>query len=146
LLKNSHLDARFVEYIPEEVEPGLIYVSMPYATAIHKCCCGCGEEVVTPFSPTDWKISFDGVSVSLWPSIGNWDFTCRSHYIIRDGRVVDAGPWNDAEIAAEKVRDRRAKAEYFSNQTHAGPKIASPRTTAKRRPLDRLRDWLRNRF
>jgi hypothetical protein len=145
-MKHNRLDPRFVEYIPEDIESGVIYVSMSYATAIHRCCCGCGEEVVTPFGPTDWKMSFDGVSVSLWPSIGNWDFACRSHYIIRDGRVIDAGPWTDAEIAAEKARDHRAKAEYFSNQAEAEPPRASPPPPPKRRLLERLVDWLRNRF
>ena len=38
-----------------------------------RCCCGCGEEVVTPFSPAQWQMSFDGEAVSLHPSIGNWN-------------------------------------------------------------------------
>jgi hypothetical protein len=50
-----------------------------------KCCCGCGHEVVTPFSPTDWKLTFDCVSVSLYPSIGNWSPPCRAHYFIECG-------------------------------------------------------------
>jgi len=36
-----------------------------YATAVHKCACGCGKEVVTPLSPTDWKLIFDGKALSL---------------------------------------------------------------------------------
>ncbi len=30
-----------------------LYISIPYVTAAHKCPCGCGEEIVTPLSPTD---------------------------------------------------------------------------------------------
>jgi hypothetical protein len=65
------LTHEFVEFIPDAIEEGKIYVSIGYATAIHKCACGCGREVVTPLSPTDWKLIFDGKTVSLDPSIGN---------------------------------------------------------------------------
>ncbi|WP_353963011.1 DUF6527 family protein [Streptomyces sp. NBC_00365] len=36
--------------------------------------CGCGRKVVTPLAPQEWKLTLDGVSVSLHPSIGNWSF------------------------------------------------------------------------
>jgi hypothetical protein len=75
---------KFVEFVPEDIQPNTLYVSVEYGTAVHKCCCGCGEEVVTPLTPTDWKLKFDGESVSLAPSIGNWSFKCRSHYFIRN--------------------------------------------------------------
>ena len=65
------LDHRFVEYIPDSLEEGVIYVSIPFATVLHPCCCGCGNEVVTPLDPTDWHLTFDGRSVPLSPSIGN---------------------------------------------------------------------------
>lgn len=78
---------QFVENAPEELEPGTLYVSIPFATVLHTCACGCGHEVVTPLSPSDWIMTYDGVSVSLSPSIGNWNFPCRSHYVIRHNRV-----------------------------------------------------------
>jgi hypothetical protein len=43
----------FVEFMPDKLEPGVIYVSIPYATAAHLCACGYGNEVTTPISPTD---------------------------------------------------------------------------------------------
>jgi hypothetical protein len=49
-----------------------IYISIRFATVGHKCCCGCGREVITPLSPTDWSLTSDGETVSLHPSIGNW--------------------------------------------------------------------------
>ncbi len=64
-----------------------LYVSIEFTTVVHKCCCGCGREVVTPLSPTDWKLTFDGVSISLHPSIGSWNLPCQSHYWIRHNRV-----------------------------------------------------------
>ena len=62
---------KFVEFIPDELENGVLYVSVTYATAIHECCCGCGNEVVTPLAPNDWQLTFDGESITLFPSIGN---------------------------------------------------------------------------
>jgi len=78
---------KFVEYIPMTLEEGVLYVSMEVGTVIHKCVCGCGREVVTPLSPTDWNLTFDGESISLYPSIGNWNFECKSHYWIQNNKV-----------------------------------------------------------
>ncbi|MEQ9865396.1 DUF6527 family protein [Pectobacterium aroidearum] len=87
---------------------------MEYGTVVHSCCCGCGLEVVTPLTPTDWKLTFDGETISLWPSVGNWNLPCRSHYVIQGNRVIAAGPWDKAKIEAEKRRDKAAKARYYS--------------------------------
>ena len=80
-MRFTHLQHRFVPHIPEKLEPKVLYISMEYATAAHSCCCGCGEEVVTPLTPTDWRMTFDGETISLSPSIGNWNLRCRSHYV-----------------------------------------------------------------
>ena len=113
MIRCERLEHRFVANIPNLVEPGVLYVSIEYATAIHLCCCGCGEEVVTPLTPTDWKLTFDGESVSLWPSIGNWNFKCRSHYFIEHNRVITARPWSDKRVARARDMDKRAKGLYF---------------------------------
>ena len=81
------LTHEFVELIPEELKQGTLYVSIHFATASHLCCCGCGNKVVTPIRPTDWKFICDGKTISLEPSIGNWSFPCQSHYWIRNNRV-----------------------------------------------------------
>jgi hypothetical protein len=47
------LKHEFVEFIPDELKEGTIYVSIRFATATHLCCCGCGSRVVTPLRPTD---------------------------------------------------------------------------------------------
>ncbi len=62
----------FVESLPNLIDDGILYVSMSFASAVHRCACGCGQEVVTPLSPTDWQLHFDGENVSLEPSVGNW--------------------------------------------------------------------------
>ena len=92
--RNKVLKHEFVEYIPAHLEENTIYVSVAFATVVHKCCCGCGNEVVTPLSPTDWKLFFDGQAISLTPSIGNWNFKCRSHYWIDRNKVKWARSWS----------------------------------------------------
>lgn len=92
MMRYNRLQHEFVHYIPEKLHPGVLYVSVDYATTVHSCCCGCGMEVVTPLTPSDWKLIFDGETVSLSPSIGNWKFPCRSHYVVERGRVIEAKP------------------------------------------------------
>jgi hypothetical protein len=50
----------FVEHFPSVMEPGVLYVSISYRTCGHLCCCGCGHEVVTPLSPAQWSVTYDG--------------------------------------------------------------------------------------
>jgi hypothetical protein len=85
---------KFITNIPDKVEEGILYISMEYATAIHKCACGCGNEVVTPFSPIDWQVSYNGKTVSLSPSIGNWNFPCKSHYWITNNYIEWVPQWS----------------------------------------------------
>lgn len=135
MMQHTCLKHRFVDYIPDRLEPGVLNVSMEYGTAAHSCCCGCGEEVVTPFTPTDWRMTFDGETVSLRPSIGNWNLACCSHYIVERGLVVEAGPWSDQQIAAERRRDKAAKARYYETlePTEAAYPTAAPTTESAKR-------------
>lgn len=123
-MRYTDLEHQFVESFPDALKPGVLYVSLEYGSVAHSCCCGCGEEVVTPLTPTDWKITYDGEAVTLHPSVGNWTLPCRSHYVIRHGKVIEALPWTDAEVAAERDRDRRAKANYFGQKDSVSDPIA----------------------
>lgn len=107
----------FVEFIPSNRKDGVVYVSIPYATAVHNCCCGCGDKVVTPLSPTDWKLIFDGDTISLYPSIGNWNFECQSHYWITNGKVKWARQWSNEEIQSGKEKDTSEKKGYFGRKS-----------------------------
>jgi len=83
----DEFELEFVEYIPNELMPRTLYISMHYATCSHLCACGCGARVVTPLSPADWRLTYNG-RVDLAPSIGNGQYNCGSHYLIRENRVV----------------------------------------------------------
>src|SRR5260221_11057121 len=113
------INHQFVDAIPTDLKVGTLYISIEYATAVHKCLCGCGNEVVTPLSPTDWKLVFDGETVSLDPSIGNWSLECKSHYWI-EGKVAKWAPgWSTGGIEEGRARDRRAKKQYFEDKQRA---------------------------
>jgi len=118
------LKHEFVEFIPDELEQGTIYVSIRFATASHLCCCGCGSKVVTPLRPTDWKLIFDGKTISLDPSIGNWSFACQSHYWIRHNRVKWARQWSQEQVGAGRMHDTLVKDEYFG--TNKTPTSSAP--------------------
>ena len=102
--------------IPDAVEDEVLYISLKYCTAIHKCACGCGNEVVTPISPMDWKLIFDGKTVSLSPSIGNWSFNCQSHYWIKRNEIVYAREWDKEEIQFGRINDKKRKAKYYNKE------------------------------
>jgi hypothetical protein len=107
---------KFVEFIPDILEDGIIYISIEYCTAVHKCICGCGNEVVTPISPTDWKLIFDGKSISLNPSIGNWNFDCKSHYWIINNKIRIASSWDHREIESGREKDIAKKTNFFKKR------------------------------
>src|SRR3989344_5109341 len=112
-MKLSH---KFVKNIPDTLENGVVYVSMDYSTAIHKCCCGCGNEIVTPLSPTDWKLSFDGETISLYPSIGNWSLPCQSHYWITDNEVEWASRWTKRQIERGRIEEEQDKEKNYGKK------------------------------
>ena len=82
---------------------------------------------------------YDGETVSLDPSIGNWSFPCQSHYWLERGRVSWAEQWSRERIDRGRALDRARKArdvdESFSDPTEDLAKKA-------RKPLIRLFAWL----
>jgi hypothetical protein len=125
------IEHKFVEFIPEKLVPGQLYISVEYNTASHLCACGCGYEVSTTISPTDWNITYNGRSVSLSPSIGNSNFPCKSHYWIRGNRVVWESKMTPKLTALSRARDKAAKAREYGTgvpaeivQKPAAPPVA----------------------
>lgn len=133
---------QFVEHIPDRLEDDVVYVSIPFDLAVHRCFCGCGNEVVTPFSPAEWSLTYDGRSISLSPSIGNWSFPCKSHYFIRRGKVDWARKWSEAEIRAVREKDAAARAEQYGDSRTFDPSSE----TAPPEPPRGLIAWLKSWF
>jgi len=84
--------------------------------------------------PTDWTLLFDGKTVSLEPSIGNWSFPCQSHYYIRKNRVKWAPKWSREQIERGRRQDSHAKQSYFEvGEIQPGADAAVPETTRPKR-------------
>jgi hypothetical protein len=115
---------------------------MEYATVLHACCCGCGNKVVTPLAPGRWRLMYDGKTISLEPSVGNWSFPCQSHYWIERSAVIWDRRFTRAEIAAVRGSDRR-------DMGHVAPQTAerARRVTPPAWPIGALThaaaDWWR---
>jgi hypothetical protein len=103
-----------VHYIPRDLEPGVLYVSEEFSTAAHLCACGCRKKVRTPLGPTEWSIQEDGGGPSLWPSVGNWQHACRSHYVIENGAVVWCEAWTPEEVVAGRLAEGRRRRAYYN--------------------------------
>lgn len=113
-MKVKTISPVYVDSFPKVLEEGHLYISRPFRTACHRCCCGCGTKIVTPLRPTEYRLTDVGGRVSLFPSIGNWNHACRSHYVIRNGQVVAAGDMSQEEIEEGRLRDAAEKRVYYS--------------------------------
>lgn len=138
----------FVEFIPDELKERTLYISLTYSTAVHKCCCGCDREVVTPLAPTAWELTFDGKSVSLSPSIGSWSLPCQSHYFITKNKVVWARKWTQKQVAIGRVREARAKERYYAKGQNQVAAAETPNAlpTSSTEPKENPGQEIKKRF
>jgi hypothetical protein len=136
MTKRQTIRHEFVEFIPAELEEGVLYVSIPYATTTHLCACGCGNKVVLPLHPTHWKLTFDGETVSMSPSVGNWSFDCDSHYWIERDHIRWASKWSKEKIEAGRAKDRERR-EHYLHPT-ARPESRAIETAAPRGRIAQL--------
>ena len=112
-MKVHSIRPEYVESFPKVLEEGVIYVSRRFSTACHSCCCGCGTKIVTPIRPTEYSLSEKGGLVTLHPSVGNWNYPCQSHYVIRDNQILWAGSMTRAQIKKGRALDDAEKARYL---------------------------------
>lgn len=110
-----------VHFMPEQLEPGVIYVSEEFEIAGHLCACGCGNKVMTPLGPTEWAFEELDGKASLYPSIGSWQLPCQSHYWIAKGIITWAEKLTPAQIAAgRRAEEERRNAYYGSLERRHG--------------------------
>lgn len=106
----NKISPKFVDSFPDKLEEGILYISLRFNTAVHLCGCGCKQQVVTKIAPGEWRFTYNGQDISLDPSIGNWNFKCKSHYWIKDGQIVII---RDLKYKA-KLKKNRKKKNLFS--------------------------------
>jgi len=137
-MRQLTITPQFVELIPTQIQDGILYISEKYGTAIHKCCCGCGHEVVTPLSLASWKLYRVGNIVTLHPSIGNWKFQCKSHYLIQKNKVIWVPSMSKQQIHRVQDRDKRDMERYIAqSNVHKmkGELVQSTDTRVEERPM-----------
>ncbi len=103
-----------VHYMPKQLQPGVLYVSEEFGAAAHLCACGCGSKIRTPLHPTEWSVEETGAGPSLWPSVGNWQQACHSHYWIEGGEVRWGNQWTREQIEAGRCDEEQRRADYFA--------------------------------
>ncbi len=112
-MKLEHITLQRVEFMPKQLEPGVLYVSEKFGAMAHLCACGCGAKIRTPLGPTEWSLKETACGPSLWPSVGNWQQACKSHYIIDGGQIIWCGTWTPEQImAGRRAEEARRKAHY----------------------------------
>ncbi len=102
-----------VHYMPQDLSPGVLYVSEEFGAAAHLCACGCGAKVRTPLGPTEWSLEGTDDGPTLRPSVGSWQLACQSHYLITGGEVVWAERWTAEEIADGRRLEEERRRDYY---------------------------------
>lgn len=112
-----------VHYLPTDLSPGFLYVSEEFGIAVHLCPCGCGSKIRTPLGKTDWVLKKTKMGPSLYPSIGNWQLPCQSHYWITEGTIVWAKRWTSEQIYEGHRREEERNNFYFNDQLKPQQKL-----------------------
>ena len=129
------IELQRVHYMPKELNPGVLYVSETFGAAAHLCACGCGSKIRTPLGPTEWSVEETDEGPTLWPSVGNWQKSCQSHYLISRGEVIWAERWSTEQIAEGQCREEKRRLEYYDA-------LDRERVSA----VQRLWRWIRSLF
>lgn len=104
-----------VRYMPKELKPDILYVSEEFGIAMHLCACGCGSKVRTPLGPTEWSVKETASGPSLYPSVGNWQLPCQSHYWINKGGIKWASKWTPEQIAIGRGYEEERRRSYYDD-------------------------------
>ncbi len=129
------IELKRVHYMPKELEPGVLYVSEEFGAAAHICPCGCGTKIRTPLGPTEWSLEETEHGPTLYPSIGNWQQPCESHYWIRRGKIIWSRKWTPKEIAAGRRAEEERRSAYYEEIDRTNPGM-----------LRKLWIWLKDLF
>jgi hypothetical protein len=88
-MRISELKPQYVDYMPDQLSEGVLYISTVFKLAIHLCACGCGGKTVTPLGEKEWTLKDGGGKITLRPSIGNFsgENPYHAHYYITDNKI-----------------------------------------------------------
>ncbi|WP_415926996.1 DUF6527 family protein [Mesorhizobium argentiipisi] len=80
---------------------------------MHLCACGCGNKVPISLGPAGWSVRDRNGKPTVWPSIGNGQLPCRSHYIITDGKIHWAPSMSAAQAVTALQHDHRRREAHY---------------------------------
>lgn len=95
-----------VERIPDALAAEVVYVSEEYEMAALRCPCGCGHRVLLLLGDGHTVSEINGWA-EVSPSIGVWDAPCKSHFFVREGKVIWATPYSQAAIDHQMLQQLR---------------------------------------
>lgn len=127
------ISLKHVRTMPQELQPGILYVSKEFETAAHLCPCGCKNKIVTPLGPTEWSFKEEKGLPTLYPSIGNWQLPCQSHYWVTKGKIKWSYKWSKEQIELGREMEMERRQKYFNSLDRKW----------KRRWMTNLIKWLR---
>ena len=113
----------FVEYIPangDDLISGNVYISMKHGMVVYRCPCGCEGLSEFMLDPIRYRMEYDGINVSFYPSIGISYLKCRSHYWIRDNQIQWCAPMEDWEIDKAQRRELASALEVRDREKSKG--------------------------
>lgn len=97
-----------VDRFPSILDDEVVYISEEFEMAALNCACGCGHRVNLLLGDGHTVKNIDGLA-DIYPSVGVWDASCKSHFFIRCGDVIWAESWS---------QDRIDVAMQFQSQRH----------------------------
>lgn len=84
----NELEPVFVEFVPHQLEAGKLYIAERFGTTSHLCPCGCQDLVVMPINKENgWSMIKKDGKVTMRPSVGNFEYPCKSHYYITENKI-----------------------------------------------------------
>jgi hypothetical protein len=115
----NNIKLQRVHHMQVKLESGILYVSEEFEIAAHLCACGCGNKIVTPLGPTDWSFKVEKGKPTLYPSIGNWQLPCQSHYWIRKGKIEWSYQWSKEQIESGRKREMELRKSHYEKKPEA---------------------------
>ena len=86
-MRTENFTIQKIDLVPalSSMFPGILYYDKQSGLSFHKCACGCGDIIILEHN---YKWNIDENTITISPSIGRMTAPCKSHYFIRNGKVV----------------------------------------------------------
>ncbi|MNL19710.1 hypothetical protein D3C87_1409260 [compost metagenome] len=113
-----------VYYLPKQLEEGFLYVSKEFGVAGHLCPCGCKNKIITPLDSNEWSFEETNGKPTLYPSIGNWELPCKSHYWIINGFIDWSYEWTEKQIIKGRQTEEYNRKLYYKKFESTDKKLS----------------------